>query len=194
LSTPQIVPVQTFGAAQSAAEVAIVQLALQTLFVVSQLNPPAHGVVAGDGAAQVPLPLHALASVSVEPALHAAAAHWVPVAYIWQAPEPLHEPFVPQLAAPASMQRAVGSGMPAGTAEQVPSLPATPHDWQSPVHAPAQQKPCAQIPELQSVPRVQVRPFGRLPQLVPLQTFGATQSAVDVAVVQAALQAPFVSH
>ena len=92
------------------------------------------------------------------------------------------------------MQRAVGSGMPTGTAEQVPSLVATPHDWHRPVQAVAQQKPCAQTPELQSAFAVQVSPFGRLPQLVPLQTLGATQSVVDVAAVQAALNSPLLSQ
>jgi len=84
--------------------------------------------------------------------------------------------------------------MPTGTAEQVPSLVATPHDWQRPVHAVAQQKPCAQIPELQSLPAAQVNPFGRLPQLVPLHTLGATQSVADVAGVHAALQVALLSQ
>src|SRR6185295_9295769 len=81
------------------------------------------------------------------------------------------------------------------TAEQVPSLPARPHDWQSPAQVEPQQKPCAQIIELQSVFTVQACPFGRpTPQVVPVHTLGAAQSAAEVAGVHEVLHAPPLSH
>jgi hypothetical protein len=70
---------------------------------------------------------------------------------------------------------------------QVPVEPASAHDWQRPVQALLQQKPCAQNPELQSVASEHAPPSGTLPQLVPLQTLGEAQSAL---VPQVVLQAP----
>lgn len=54
------------------------------------------------GAGQVPLPSQVAAGVNIEP-LQVAAAHEVPAAYFWQAPLPLQDPLVPQVAAPASL-------------------------------------------------------------------------------------------
>lgn len=84
----------------------------------------------------------------------------------------------------------VGS-WPAGTFEQLPSLPATAHDLQVPAHAVAQQTPCAQMLELQSAAAVQPAPFGFLPQLELTQALGETQSAV---LVQSVRQAAFDPH
>lgn len=74
-------------------------------------------------AAQVPSPLHVDCPVAL-PAAQAAAAQTVPLAYLRQAPEPLHVPSLPQLAGPWSWQPPVGSTPPAGTGVQVPALPA----------------------------------------------------------------------
>ena len=95
-------------------------------------------------------------------------------------------PSVPQPAAPASVHWFSGS-CPIPTFVQVPSVPASAHDLQVAVHAVAQQIPCAQIPFAQSVLAVQVAPFGRLVQTLPMQTLGETQS---VSAVQDVLQAP----
>ena len=65
----------------------------------------------------------------------------------------------------------------AGIAVQTPRLPASAHDVQMPVQAPAQQTPCWHEPEAHSVPAAQSAPFAFLPQIVPLQTLPAAQSA-----------------
>jgi hypothetical protein len=57
----------------------------------------------------------------------------------------LQNPVLPQLAAPWLVQRPAGSLPPIGTAEQVPTPPASAHDMHVPVQAVAQQTPCAQI-------------------------------------------------
>lgn len=138
------------------------------------------------GTAQVPLPSHAAAGVTVEP-LQVAPAHAVPAAYFWQAPLPLQKPLVPQVVAPASLQWASGS-CPAGTATQVPTEPVRLQALQIPVQAVAQQTPCAQNPELQVAPVAHAVPFGERPQLfvAVLQVAGAAQS---VLLAQAVLQA-----
>jgi len=61
------------------------------------------------------------------------------------------------------------------------------HDWQVPAQAVLQQTPCAQKPETQAAPDVQVAPGGSLPQLPLVQLLGETQSAL---VVHVCLQAP----
>lgn len=63
---------------------------------------------------------------------------------------------------------------------QVPGLDASAHDWQVPVHVVAQQTLCAQIPELQSSPKLQAAPSALREQVPALQTFGRTQSASPV--------------
>jgi hypothetical protein len=77
----------------------------------------------------------------------------------------------------AAVQWLSGS-CPAGTEAQVPGDVASAHDRHVPEHAVEQHTPCAQIPELHSLPAVQLEPLGLLPQLVPTHTFGDAQSAV----------------
>ena len=77
----------------------------------------------------------------------------------------------------------------AGT--QVPAVPVIPHDRQLPVQAVRQHVPCSQKPLEHSVAPVQVAPLGRFPQLPPVQTLGATQSA---SAVQVARQVPLLPH
>ena len=66
----------------------------------------------------------------------------------------------------------------AGIAVQTPRLPASAHDVQIPVHAPAQQTPCWHEPDAHSVPAAQSTPLTFLPQIVPLQTLPPEQSAL----------------
>jgi hypothetical protein len=93
---------------------------------------------------------------------------------------------VPQVDAPLSAHWPSGSA-PAATSVQVPAVPARPHERQAPAQAVRQQVPCSQKPLWHSAVVVQAAPFGRLPQLPPLQTLGATQSA---SVVQVPRQVP----
>jgi hypothetical protein len=65
---------------------------------------------------------------------------------------------------------------PAGTLVQVPSLWEIAQDLQVPAHAVPQQTPCAQMPELHSVPAPQVAPSGFLPQLPPTHELPGMQS------------------
>lgn len=77
------------------------------------------------------------------------------------------------------------------TGVHVPTLPATPQDWHSPVHALEQQTLAppvrvTQLPEVQSLPAVHVIPFASLsPQrfVCRLQVTGDTQSAFSSQVV-----------
>jgi hypothetical protein len=62
----------------------------------------------------------------------------------------------------------------------MPPVPVSEHDIQVPVHAVWQQTPCAQMLLAQSTPAVHAAPSGSLPQLPPLQTLPAEQSALPV--------------
>ena len=72
---PQTVPVQTLGAAQSAAEVATVQVALHMLLAASHRKPPGQAAVVDTP--QVPA-LHVRGDVSTAPVGQLPAAHTVP--------------------------------------------------------------------------------------------------------------------
>jgi hypothetical protein len=135
------------------------------------------------------MPSQRPASVAVEP-LQVGALHAFPGAYRRHAPAPLHVPSVPQLDDPASAHWFSGS-CPAATGEQTPRVAARPHDRQIPVQALAQQTPCWQKPLAHSPGVVQSVPSTFLPQIVPLQTLPAVQSAL---VAHAAPQAPLVPH
>ena len=106
----------------------------------------------------------------------------------------MHQPFAPQVAAPASLHWPSGSA-PAGTATQVPSEPVRLQALQVVAQAVPQQTPCAQKPELQVAPIVHDVPLGERPQLfvVVLQVAVAAQSVllaqVELQAVPAALQA-----
>jgi hypothetical protein len=94
----------------------------------------------------------------------------------------LQKPSFPQLAAPASVHWFCGS-CPAGTLVQVPTVPASAHDWQVPPHAVWQQTPCAQNPKAHSLFDAQVAPTAFFTQLPPLQMNGEMQSVSTVHVV-----------
>jgi len=117
------------------------------------------------------------------PMLHESAPQTVLTAYLRQAPMPSHCPSSPQVAAVPSAQWPWRS-IPSGTLRQVPSLPATAHDLQVPLHAVVQHLPCAQNVELHSSLAPQLAPGGFLPQLLLTQLLGATQSASDAHVVR----------
>ena len=80
-----------------------------------------------------------------EPLGQVAAVQVVPLAYFWQVPA-WHFPLVPQVDVPWSLQMPAGSVVPVATLVQVPIVPASEQDWQAPVQALSQQKPCAQKP------------------------------------------------
>ena len=124
---------------------------------------------------QVPVPLQVRAGVNVVPE-QVEAAQVVPVACSRQAPLPLQNPSVPQLAAPWSAHWPSGS-WPAGTEVQVPSVPASAHDLQVPAHVLAQQIPSSHSAELHSAGAAQTAPIGFLPQLLAEQVLGELQSA-----------------
>jgi hypothetical protein len=65
-----------------------------------------------------------------------------------------------QLEAGMATQPPAGSDAPAGTAVQVPCLPAIAHELQAPQDADPQQTPLVQCPLKQAAPVVQVVPFG----------------------------------
>jgi hypothetical protein len=110
--------------------------------------------------------------------MHEPAAHWVPAGASRQAPAPLHIPSVPQ--ATVSTAHWPSGSCPAGTGEQVPALPVTAHERQSPVQVLLQQTFCWQRPDVHSAAAAQAAPLGFLPQLPALQVLGAAQSASAV--------------
>ena len=101
---------------------------------------------------------------------HVESLQGVPFAYFWQAPA-WHLPFVPQPAAPVSLQRPAGSLAPVTTFVHVPSVPVSAHDWQAPVQALSQQTPCAQKVDAHSLPAEQDAPGFLRPHELPLQTY-----------------------
>jgi len=127
---------------------------------------------------QVPVPLQVRAGVNVAP-VQLAATQVVPLAYRRQAPPPSQLPSVPHVDEPLSAHWPSGS-MPAGTSTHVPAVAAIPHDRQLPEQAVRQQVPCSQKLLEHSAAAVHAAPFGFLPQLPPVQTLGATQSASAV--------------
>jgi hypothetical protein len=102
------------------------------------------------------------------------ALHVVVALYFWQAPA-AHRPLLPQLAAPWSTHRPVGSVAPVATLEQTPIVPGRAQDLHAALQAVAQQTPCAQTLEAHSTFEEQPAPGSFLPHELPLQTFGATQ-------------------
>ncbi len=138
---------------------------------------------------QVP-PLHwglTIPPLAVEQAVVPQA---VPSAYTAHLPAPSQLPVVPQLV--GAMIGQAASTVPAGTGAQVPSLPLTPHDWQLPHAATAQQKPSVQWPLAHAPSLVQaVPPASSVLHVPPWQTDGAVQSASAMQVVlhPAAVQA-----
>jgi hypothetical protein len=128
--------------------------------------------------AQVPAPSQVRAGVKVVPA-QVEATQVVPIACSRQPPLPLQKPSVPQLGAPMSAHWFKGS-CPAGTALQVPTVPASAQERQVPAQAVAQQTPSSQNVELHSAAEAQAAPIGFLPQLPVTQVLGALQSPFAV--------------
>lgn len=107
----------------------------------------------------------------------------VPFAYVWQAPEPLHAPFVPQAAGPRSWHCRRGSGVDAGTFTQRPGELGKLQNLQLPVQALSQQTPSTQKVDLHSLAAAHAWPGPFLPQLPDgpglAQVFGLAQSALE---------------
>ena len=91
---PQVVPVQTLGARQSAS---LAQLVRHAPAVPHRYG--AHGT--GNAIRQMPAPLHVRVGVAVEP-LHIAAAHIVAPEWLRHAPAPSQVPSLPHVTAPSS--------------------------------------------------------------------------------------------
>jgi hypothetical protein len=88
-------------------------------------------------------------------------------------------PFVPQVDEPWAAHRPAGSGAPVGTSVQVPMAVGSAHVRQFPVHAVAQQMPCAQKPDAHSPALEQKAPTSFLPhELVASHVLGIWQSAL----------------
>jgi hypothetical protein len=104
--------------------------------------------------------------VCVDP-LHDCATHVVPDAYFWHAPAPLHVPLVPHDAAPWSEHSLSGSALTAMFV-QVPSEPASLHDWHDPPHDELQQYPSMQFPVEHWFVAVHAVPFAFFAVQTPL--------------------------
>jgi hypothetical protein len=134
--------------------------------------------LAGDAAAQPPVPLQNEVAVNVAPVQLAAvqivdvpggAPHAVrddPSHFAWHAPVPVHAVRDP-------------CGVPERTWVQVPSLPETSHASHCPVHALLQHRPSTQCPLPHSESAAHVAPSGLLhvPSPFALQVRGAVQDA-----------------
>ena len=118
---------------------------------------------------------------------HVSAPHTVFTAYFAQPPAPSQRPFVPQEAAPWSLQMPRLSRLFAVTGVHVPRVEASAQLWHAPAQAWLQQTPSTQKPDAQSVAWVQVPPSCLGPQLWFTQAMPAVQSA---SVEQIGLQAP----
>jgi hypothetical protein len=95
-------------------------------------------------ARHTPAPSHDRGDDSVDP-MQLAAPQAVPTAYFRHAPAPSHLPSVPHVIDPMSVHWVAGVGaVPAGTGEQVPTLPVRLHAWQEAAHPVLQQTPCWQ--------------------------------------------------
>src|SRR4051794_26963769 len=132
-TVPQMLPVQTAGDVQSVACVPTVQLMRHALPAALQLKLPGQAPLVDVW--QVPAPLHRRGCTSVLP-LQLGLTHTVPLAKSWQLPEPSQKPLRPQVdIAPLGHWLATAGGLPAGTSEQVPTLPVSTHDRQVPLQS-----------------------------------------------------------
>jgi hypothetical protein len=131
-------------------------------------------------AAQAP-PAHMPPSVrAVAPIGQVAFEHGVPSAYFWHPPPPSHLPFVPQVAAPRSVQNVAGAGVPAARGAHAP-VPETLQAWHAGQLGLPQQTPSTQLPLMHWLPIAHARPLALSAQLrvapAPWQVKGGTQSA-----------------
>jgi hypothetical protein len=150
-------------------------------------TPPLHWNVAT--AAEMNWPAWATAPRASEPFVHVEAPHEVPNAAALHAPAPSQPP-ARQVATDAGH---AASAVLMGLAKHAPACPEMLQDWQVPQEGAPQHTPSTQLPLPQSVPTLQVAPFGRtthapalhilpVPQLVPLATFDVnTQTDTPVA-------------
>jgi hypothetical protein len=175
---------QVFGAVQSVAWVAVVQVFAQ--FPAAQC-PGAHDVAAG--VTQVPMPLQVDTAVRENPSAHAAAAHVVPDTLAHVPPVPQSPVLVWQGIAMFGVVEHIGSAVFTGTEEQVPIEPTLLQASQAPAQAVLQQTPSAhERPVSQSVVALQVSPRACL--VPPHLLF----TVLHVAPTQSAFEAQVVAH
>jgi hypothetical protein len=157
------------------------QSASAVQLVLQALAPHPKGAQDVDiGVTQAPAPSQLEAGVKVVPAAgQLAPAQGVPCTYFWQLPA-WHLPLVPQLGPPWSRQDSVGSGIPGGTAVQVPIMPVSAQDWHALAQAETQQTPCAQLADWHSDLVEQKAPLGLRPHELLVQTLPDEQSVPSV--------------
>ena len=168
-------PVAVLQVAPGAQSAFDVQVILQTLLGVSQARGSHRDWFT---VRQVPAPSQVRAGVSVVP-MQLWSTQTVPGIHWRQCPEPSQVPSVPQVDiwVAGHWVGFIGSVLPAPTIVQVPWVPVSAHDWQVPLQALLQQKPCAQTSgEAHSVLVIHARPCGLSVQAPALQMFGLTQS------------------
>jgi hypothetical protein len=161
---------QVLAPAQSVACDATVHDDLQEVWLVRSHWKVPHDLF--DGVTQAPLPSQLEAGVTDEvPDGQLAALQFCPLGQNAHAP-PLHIPVVPQVGDLLAAQMFCGSGLPSGTAVQMPGDPVRLHAMQAPLHAVLQHTPWAQIPERHSFPAPQSAPPGARPHLPLTQPLG----------------------
>jgi hypothetical protein len=161
---------QVLAPAQSVACDATVHDDLQEVWLVRSHWKVPHDLF--DGVTQAPLPSQLEAGVTDEvPDGQLAALQFCPLGQNAHAP-PLHIPVVPQVGDLLAAHMFCGSGLPSGTAVQMPGDPVRLHAMQAPLHAVLQQTPWAQIPERHSFPAPQSAPPGARPHLPLTQPLG----------------------
>jgi hypothetical protein len=133
--------------------------------------------------AQAPRALHE-GTDTVLP-LQLAAPQGVPTASRWQSPAPLQP-----LEQASFAHVPEGSAPPTGTLLHWPSSPGRLHDWQAPLQAPAQQRPCAQTLLPQSAALLQAAPTSRKPHDPPPHTPVAHSESLLHRLAQAPLLQP----
>ena len=87
-------------------------------------------------------------------------------------------PFVPHVVVPCATHLPEGSGAPVGTSPHWPMVPASAQERHVPAQAVAQHTPCAQKPDVHSVPAEQNAPMGLVPQLAATHVLGDRQSSL----------------
>jgi hypothetical protein len=138
---------------------------------------------------QLPAPSQVFPFVRVEPdAGHDGCKHGVPACHLWHAPAPSQVPSVPQVAFALTAHWPLGSALPPGTGEHVPSVALNVHETQGPPQVALQHTPCAEhtSPEAHWLLVVHGPPLGSSPHEPLMQVAFDAQSALDV---QVALQA-----
>lgn len=171
---------QVLEPTQSVVCVAAVHEVRHDFFEASQVKVP-HERVAGT--THAPLPSQVEAGVTEELVAHAAAPQFWPLGQKAQLP-PLHMPVCPQLDIALVLHRFCGSGLPSGTAVQMPAEPVRLQAMQAPLQAALQHTPWAQKPDRHSDPPPQSAPMGCLPHDPLTQLLGGRHCVASLFEVQ----------